>query len=207
MEWKQVPLGPLQTNCYLVSNGKTKEAIIIDAGSNPENLLKDAKNYDVKAILLTHAHFDHIGGLNAVREQTKAPVYIHPAEQDWLDHPKLNGSARWAMVTEPVICQRADFELSHGDELAVAGFAVKVLHTPGHSPGSVTFVMDSHAFCGDALFYQSIGRTDLPGGNHEQLIESIQKNLMILPEETVCYPGHGPKTMVGQEKRSNPDPL
>lgn len=198
------PLGALQTNSYFISNEKTKEALIIDAGADPAQLLDLAKKYSVAAILLTHAHFDHIAGLNAVRDATQAPVYLHGAERNWLSDPNLNGSARWPMIGENVMCKGADLELEDDQSLSLAGFDIKVLHTPGHSPGGVSFLIGQHCFCGDALFAQSIGRTDLPGGNHEQLIQSIQDKLMVLSDETVCYPGHGPKTTVGREKMYNP---
>lgn len=204
MQIYSYPLGALQTNSYLIVNDKTGEGIIIDAGGEPEVLLKQAKDVEIKAILLTHAHFDHIAGLNEVREATKAPVYIHPVEQEWLTNPDLNGSSRWPTLGAKTICEKAEVELQEGQELELAGFQILVFHTPGHTPGGVTFVIDEHAFCGDTLFAGSIGRTDLPGGNYEQLILSIQDKLMILPDETVCYPGHGPKTTIGREKMSNP---
>ena len=198
------PLGPLQTNSYLVCNNKTNEAVIIDAGMDPEALLQEGSGYDVKAILLTHAHFDHILGLNKVIKATNAPVYIHGVEQDWLVDPSLNGSARWPALGELAVCERAENELEDGQTLQLAGFEIQVLYTPGHSPGGVSFLIDNHLFSGDALFAQSIGRTDLPGGSYEQLITSIQDKLMVLPDETICYPGHGPKTTIGSEKLYNP---
>lgn len=198
------PLGPLQTNCYVIGNEDTGEALIIDAGAGPDALLSKAQDYKVKAILLTHAHFDHISGLNSIRQVTNAPVYIHRSEQSWLKDPDLNGSSRWPTVAEKTICEQAEFELEDGQTLELAGFSIKVLYTPGHSPGGISFLIDQHLFCGDALFAQSIGRTDLPGGNYSQLMQSIQNKLMVLPDETICYPGHGPKTTIGSEKLYNP---
>lgn len=198
------PLGPLQTNCYVIGNEDTGEALIIDAGAGPDALLSKARDYKVKAILLTHAHFDHISGLNSIRQATNAPVYIHRSEQSWLKDPDLNGSSRWPTVAEKTICEQAEFELEDGQTLELAGFSIKVLYTPGHSPGGISFLIDQHLFCGDALFAQSIGRTDLPGGNYSQLMQSIQNKLMVLPDETICYPGHGPKTTIGSEKLYNP---
>jgi hydroxyacylglutathione hydrolase len=202
------PLGMLQTNSYLICNQDTKQAIIIDAGANPKPLIEKAAEYDVAAILLTHAHFDHIAGLNEVNNAPNAlnaPVYIHASEQEWLINPDLNGSSRWLdAVKELVICKKADQFLEDGQVLSLAGFTIQVIYTPGHSPGGTSFLIDNHLFCGDALFAQSIGRTDLPGGNYEQLIMSIQDKLLVLPDETACYPGHGPKTSIGMEKMYNP---
>src|SRR5699024_9895946 len=118
--------------------------------------------------LLTHAHFDHIAGLNEIREATGAPVYIHSAEQDWLLDGDLNGARLWTMVGPFTPSEKAEHLLEDGQVLDIAGFKVSVLHTPGHSPGGVSFVIDQHVFSGDALFAQGIGRTDLPGGNHSQ---------------------------------------
>ncbi|WP_276912485.1 MBL fold metallo-hydrolase [Aneurinibacillus aneurinilyticus] len=198
------PLGPLQTNCYVVANEETNEAIIIDAGMHPGELLDKANEYEVQAILLTHAHFDHMGGLEQVRKKTGAPVYIHNAEQEWLTNPALNGSSNWPMIGGPMTTDRAEHEVKDGDLLTFAGFNVQVMETPGHTPGGVSFLIGQELFSGDTLFAHSIGRTDLPGGNYEQLIRSIQEKLLPLPEETRVYPGHGPDTTIGFEKLHNP---
>ncbi|MGE5703774.1 MAG: MBL fold metallo-hydrolase [Clostridia bacterium] len=188
----------------MVKNEATGESIVIDPGMEPDVLLAALSNEKVVAILLTHAHLDHIGGLNDVRKLTGAPVYIHPLEQDWLTDPNLNGSARWSHITPLIVCERAEHELADGQKLEVAGFAIDVLHTPGHSPGSCSFVIGQHCFGGDVLFAQSIGRTDLPGGNYETLMESIQDKLFELDDTTIVYPGHGPKTTIEREKMYNP---
>lgn len=198
------PLGPLQTNCYVVANEETNEAIIIDAGMHPSELLDKASEYEVRAILLTHAHFDHMGGLEQVRKKTGAPVYIHNIEQEWLTNPNLNGSSNWPMIGGPMTTDYAEHEVKDGDMLTLAGFNVQVMETPGHTPGGVSFLIGQELFSGDTLFAHSIGRTDLPGGNYEQLIRSIQEKLMPLPEETRVYPGHGPETTIGFEKLHNP---
>ncbi|CAM3266444.1 MULTISPECIES: MBL fold metallo-hydrolase [Brevibacillus] len=196
-------LGMFQTNAYVLTNTENGETIVIDPGMDPDVLLKAIANKNVVAILLTHAHLDHIGGLNQVRALTHAPVYIHPVEQEWLTNPDLNGSSRWNLP-EPIVCERAEQELSDEQLLELAGLSIRVLHTPGHSPGSCSFVIGQHCFGGDVLFAQSIGRTDLLGGDYETLMMSIQDKLFELDDETIVYPGHGPKTTIDTEKTYNP---
>lgn len=202
--WMQ-PLGPIQTNGYVLTNDK-KQGIVIDPGMDEPALLEVIKDIDVQAILLTHAHFDHIGGLEAVRKQTGAPVYIHDEEADWLLDADKNGSSRWLMVTGAIVCQERDHSLMDQQTLELAGLTIKVLHTPGHSPGSVSFYIESEGvlIAGDTLFAGSIGRTDLTGGDYETLITSIKQQLLTLPEETKVYPGHGPETVIKDEKMYNP---
>ncbi|HJV45668.1 MAG TPA: MBL fold metallo-hydrolase [Bacillota bacterium] len=204
MEIYKYSLGVLQTNCYLVVNEKNNEAIIIDAGARPEKLLEKAKNYQVKAILLTHAHFDHIAGLEKIRKQTEAPVYIHESEQHWLSDPDWNGSSRWPDVSELLSFDQAENELVDGQVLDIAGLTISVIHTPGHTPGGSSFLIDETLFSGDTLFAGSIGRTDLPGGNYQLLNASILDKLMVLDDHILCQPGHGSQTTIGAEKLHNP---
>ncbi len=202
--WTQ-PLGPIETNAYVLSNDQG-QGIVIDPGMNPEPLLAHIETLDIVAILLTHAHFDHIGGVEDVRKKTGAPVYVHDLEADWLTDPQKNGSARWSEMMDPIRCQPRDESLADGQRLSLAGITLEVRHTPGHSPGSVSFYLPEHrtVIAGDTLFAGSIGRTDLPGGDHATLLESIRQQLFVLPDETNVYPGHGSETTIGDEKKFNP---
>lgn len=198
------PLGSLGTNCYLVTGDDQKQGIVIDPGMNPELLLDRIKDIEILGILLTHAHFDHMAGVDALRKAKGAEVYIHPIEQDWLTDSKKNGSYMWRDLGGEFTTAVAENELKHGEQLTFLGQIFTVLHTPGHSPGSVSFSTSGHCFSGDALFADSIGRTDLPGGDYNTLVDAIHKHLFSLPDDTIVYPGHGPKTTIGKEKRENP---
>ncbi|QEY19391.1 MBL fold metallo-hydrolase [Psychrobacillus sp. AK 1817] len=200
------PLGFIQTNCYIISNAK-KECLIFDPGGNGEQLVKELKRLNLKpiAILLTHAHFDHIGAVDDVREVFSIPVYIHPSEKSWLTDPGKNGSAKYAEIPN-ISAKEADFYLSKEEKTSIGDFEFFISHTPGHSPGSLTFYFetDEFAIVGDTLFQNSVGRTDLPGGNEKQLLHSIHTKLLTLPEATVIYPGHGPASTIQDEMNSNP---
>lgn len=197
-------LGPLSTNAYLLSDPDTNKGIIIDPGMNPQPLIKRIAGLDIEAILLTHAHFDHIGGVDEIRKLKKCPVYLHDLEADWLTNPKKNGSARWPELGAAIVTDPAEFALDEGQVLDFLGIQFHVFHTPGHSPGSVSFLYEKHLFGGDVLFKLSVGRTDLPGGNSNDLLDSIQEKLFVLDDDVVVYPGHGAKTTIGFERDNNP---
>ena len=206
MKWTQLPLGPLQTNGYVLykQNG---EGIMIDPGGDEEKLLEwlESQKVNIKAILLTHAHFDHIGAVEALRRAHKAPVYIHKNEKEWLTDPQLNGSGLFPGI-EPVKTASADHFIDAKSPLSLMGIDFQVLETPGHSPGSVSFYWKEKqvVFSGDVLFHGGVGRTDLPGGNHETLMDTIHEKMLSLPDETTVANGHGPLTTIGKEKEINP---
>lgn len=197
-------LGPLQTNAYLIQGEDKGKAIVIDPGMNPAPLIRRIEGLEIEAILLTHAHFDHIGGVEEIRRLKKCPVYLHSLESDWLTTPALNGSLRWAEVSPPIQGEPAEYELAEGQKLKLIGHEFTVYHTPGHSPGSVSFLCGNDLFSGDVLFRMSVGRTDLPGGREADLYNSIRGKLYRLSDEVIVYPGHGPKTTIGFEKANNP---
>ncbi|TMN20965.1 MBL fold metallo-hydrolase [Lentibacillus cibarius] len=203
MQIKCIPAGPLSTNCYIVSD--KAEALIIDPGGDFETIVNYLNDVGVtpEAILLTHAHFDHIGAVSQLRSYFGSDVYLHASEQSWLEDPVLNGSLTF-MRTE-ITTATAEYSLVPGN-LQIGTFSFEVIHTPGHSPGSVSFLFHNASFIvsGDVLFNGGIGRTDLPGGDIKQLERSIRESLYQLPDVYTVYPGHGPETTIGNEKRQNP---
>ncbi len=205
MKWYQLPLGALQTNCYVVAN-EHDSCLIFDPGGEPEKLIEfvENKNLHPVGIVLTHAHFDHIGAVDGVREHYSIPVHVHEKEASWLDNPALNGSSFF--LAGEITAGQADVLISGPKQMELEGFSFEVMETPGHSPGSITcyFKDGGFAVVGDTLFQGSIGRTDLPGGNHSELIENIHGKLLVLPEEAMVLPGHGPVTTIGREMISNP---
>lgn len=206
MKWQQLPLGSIQTNCYIVED-KDKNCLIIDPGGEAKKLanLINTRGLKPLAVLLTHAHFDHIGAVDEVRSAYKIPVYLHKQEEKWLGDPLLNGS-QFFPVVEPMRLNPADHLLTKEGQMRIGHFDFIVFHTPGHSPGSISFYFEKEGFVisGDALFQGSIGRTDLPGGNQSQLLKSIHDKLLTLPEDTYVLSGHGPVTTIVEEMDSNP---
>lgn len=197
-------LGPIETNCYVIGDEATKEAIVIDPGDESEILLEAlrARDWQVRYVLLTHAHFDHIGAVADVVEATEAPVAVHPLELPLLR--AKGGALMFEMDIRP--CPEPDMLLEPGKPLDIGNFHFEVLFVPGHSEGHVAFYLPAAkaVFSGDVLFLDGIGRTDLPGGHYGNLMNSIRDVLLKLPGETVVYPGHGPATTLWHEKQSNP---
>lgn len=203
MRFKSMSLGPLGTNCYIVDDAYN--AIVIDPSGEPEKVITYLHDEDLspKAILLTHAHFDHIGGVDEVRKYFNIDVYIHHEEAKWLEDPKLNGSSLF--MGHEITTRNAEHYFTPGI-FQFGPISFEIIHTPGHSPGSVSFVFheEGQVVSGDVLFNRGIGRTDLPGGNIEQLELSIRNSLYKLPDSFIINPGHGSRTSIGDEKQHNP---
>ncbi|MFC0234605.1 MBL fold metallo-hydrolase [Vagococcus entomophilus] len=200
----RIPTGTIDENCYLVYHDEN--LLIIDPGTDSLNIIQSIKNLAKVpvAILLTHTHYDHIGAVEELRHIYQIPVYVSPLEQEWLGNPihNLSGLSRHDDIADIVVAP-AEFEFEM-KEYQLGGMNFRVVPTPGHSIGSVSFIFDTFVLTGDALFKGSVGRSDLYTGNHEQLIHSIQTQLFILPDDLVAYPGHREPTTIGYEKATNP---
>jgi glyoxylase-like metal-dependent hydrolase (beta-lactamase superfamily II) len=199
-----LPVGMIQTNCYIVGCEETKAGAIVDPGGHPERILAEVERQGltIKVVLNTHAHFDHTDANGAIVQATGAPLALHPQDQPMLE--ASGGAAMFGLHADP--SPPPDLELHDGDELEIGTLRFRVLHTPGHTPGHVCFYEPAQGalFDGDVLFYRGIGRTDLPGGNWQQLMDSIGQVLFALPDETTVYSGHGQATTIGEEKQLNP---
>ena len=203
---KPFTLGPFATNCFVVSVEGDSECWIVDASFEPQAIIDHVRAHNLapSRILLTHAHADHIAGLDLVKSAfPTAKVAIHPDEAGWLTDPVANLSAGQGVAITP---GPADEHLAHDQALQLGPHAWRIIHVPGHSPGGVCFCCAAQrvAIAGDALFAGSIGRTDFPTSDHDTLIASIKNRLYTLPDDTVILPGHGPETTIGREKASNP---
>lgn len=199
------PVGMLQCNCVILGSEQTREAIVIDPGDEIEKVVSRLEKHGLTAkyIVATHAHIDHVGGFKAIKEQTGAPLYLHKG--DLFLYEALPMQAQMLGLTAPPITE-IDAWLDHGDQLGTGEVKLDIIHTPGHTPGSLCFhtASEAHLYAGDTLFMGSIGRTDLWGGSFEQIMESLQRRVINLPDETIVIPGHGPKTTIGREKIYNP---
>jgi len=178
MNIQTIKVGSLQTNCYIVSDPVTKEAIVVDPGDEPEEILPEIGSLNIRYIVITHGHWDHIGAVSALKKATKAKVL-------------MQAKATYSL--------KPDQEIKEGDEVVFGQTKLKVLATPGHSPGGICLYSDKHLFSGDTLFYGTYGRTDLLGSSQKDMEASL-KRLATLPDDTIVYPGHGRSTTIKQEK-------
>ncbi|MBI2845746.1 MAG: MBL fold metallo-hydrolase [Chloroflexi bacterium] len=196
-------LGRLQTNCYIISDGEV--ALVVDPADEAPRIMEVLQRHKLQAVGLvaTHAHFDHLLAVEEVKNKTGAPFYLHHLDEPVLEEMQVRAVELLGIQAGPP--PKVDVYLEEGDRLSIGEEGFSVLHTPGHSPGGISLYDGrSNLFSGDTLFAGSIGRPDLPGGSYETLIRSIQNKLLPLPEEVAVYPGHGPTTTIGQEKRHNP---
>jgi len=184
---RKLVVGPYQANCYILGDKETGEGLVIDPGDEVFRIVKEISHLGltVRYILMTHGHIDHVGGAQELRRITKAPVWIHPLDAGGLGF-------------------RQDGDLVEGQDIIVGRYNLSVIHTPGHSPGGVCFHTAGAVFTGDTLFAGSIGRTDFPGGNHHQLIKGVMEKIFPLGDDVRVYPGHGPSTTIGRERKTNP---
>lgn len=209
-----LPVGLLQCNCSIIGDPQTREALVVDPGDEVGRILDRLAQHSltVKAIVSTHAHIDHVGGLRKMQRATGAPVLMHGDDRELYRHLDVQAAWLGMPAPEPVTIDKF---LREGETLRWGRFEANVLHTPGHTPGSISLYLappkddetgmdPGRLLAGDTLFARSIGRTDLPGGSLGQILRSIHQKLLILPDETIVYPGHGAVTTIGEERISNP---
>jgi glyoxylase-like metal-dependent hydrolase (beta-lactamase superfamily II) len=200
-----LPVGPLQCNCSIIGDETTHEALVIDPGDDITDILAliGKHNLQVKQIVITHAHIDHVGGAMKLRAATGAPILLNQNDSALLK--MLDIQAAWLGMSAPGKVE-IDHSISEADKVQAGPFLAQVMHTPGHTEGSIClyFPSEKKLIAGDTLFAGSIGRTDLPGGSFDKIIRSLREKVLALPDDTVVVPGHGPLTSIGEERESNP---
>ncbi len=200
---RKLPVGPIMANCFILGCEETRKAVVIDPGDETDMILQTLaqEGLTVEQIINTHCHFDHAGGNKKMRDATGAQLVVHA-----LEIPVLNtmteSAALWGFSVEA--SPEPDRKVADGDTITFGNITIKVIHTPGHSPGGISLYTNGCLFVGDTLFAGSIGRTDFPGGDHQTLLNSIREKLFLLDDDVRVYTGHGPETTIGTEKRTNP---
>lgn len=199
---ERLEVGPFGTNCYLVACPDTKEAVVIDPGAEGDMIIKRCqdKGLKVKCIINTHGHIDHVGANEDVKSYFKVPVFVHEVDLPLYRSPKSG----MALLMGNKEVKPPDDTFKEGDVFRYSSLNIRIMETPGHTPGGVTLDINGTLFPGDTLFAGSIGRTDMPGGSYRQIIESIKKRMLPYADETRVFPGHGPPTTVGEERKYNP---
>ncbi len=199
---QSLTVGPIQATCFIVGDEQTKEAVVIDPGDEARRIFSGLQKHSLtlKYIINTHGHFDHVGANKALKSLTGAPILIHQGDAPMLSG--LSGSARmWGMQAED---SPPDQLIKDGDRITFGQITLQVIHTPGHSPGGISLYTPKVVFVGDTLFAGSIGRTDFPGGDYDLLISGVRNRLFVLGDDVQVFPGHGPDTTIGYEKKYNP---
>ncbi len=202
-EVRRLVVGPMSSNCWLARRPGAGSAVVVDPGADPDRIVSALEAWEARpeAILLTHAHVDHVGAVAPLVERWDLPVHLHPDDRPLYDRAADHARELGLRIPGP---PPPDHDLRDGDEVEAAGLAFEVRHAPGHSPGGVVLACGRGAFVGDCVFQGSVGRVDLPGGDGARLKASIEEQILTLPDDAPLWPGHGPETTVGRERSSNP---